>query len=193
MTCSDVKERTVAYLELDLDAPLVRDITAHLECCASCREEMEALRQVLVRLKRRSVPDPGDRFWHEFPDHVRRQLAQAHGELTPMERPPRRLLIWNRVPMRTRPMALAASVMLLLVGVWFLTGPHDKTAVLVDQPGGKTVAQTPVEPPPALQPDLPSLVDVHWEMFGDEDPDTILVDMAARLDQRTVDRLFGEI
>ena len=192
MTCNDVKERTVAYLELDLDASLVRDITAHLEGCAGCREEMEALRQVLVRLKRRSVPDPGDRFWNEFPDHVRRQLAQAHGGLAPMERSPRRLLAGYRIAMRTWPMALAASVM-LLVGVWLLTSPHDKTAVPLNQPGGKTVANAPVEPSQASEPDLPSLVEAHWEMFGDEDPDTILVDMAARLDQRTVDRLFGEI
>jgi hypothetical protein len=89
-------------------------------------------------------------------------------------------------------MALAASVM-LLVGAWFLTGPPDEGTVRVEQPPGQSVAEAPIERPPSLEPDLSNLVESHWEVFGDEDPDTVLVDMAAQLDQRTVDRLFGEI
>ena len=63
MQCNEIKERSVPYLELDLEASLVSDITVHLEGCADCRVEMEAVRQVLVRLKASSVPDPGERFW----------------------------------------------------------------------------------------------------------------------------------
>ncbi len=187
MICGEVKERTVAYLELDLEASLVRDVTAHLEGCAACRAEMEAVRQVLVRLKRRTVPDPGDRFWEEFPDQVRRQLAQARGEATRVKRlsPPFRS--WVGVSMRSWPMALAASVV-LLVGAWMLAGvfePRD------GGPSGKgqPVAQSPGEG----KSDLPHLVEADWEVFGEEDPDMVLVEMASRLDRRTVDRLFGDI
>jgi len=80
MTCHEIKELTVPYLELDLEPSRIRDVTVHLDGCAECRVEMEAVRQVLVRVKGVAVPDPGDRFWNEFPDKVRRGLAR--------ERPP---------------------------------------------------------------------------------------------------------
>ena len=35
--------------------------------------------------------------------------------------------------------------------------------------------------------------DADLETYWDDDPDTVLVEMAARLDRRTVDRLFGDI
>jgi len=187
MNCTDVKEWTVAYLELDLEASLVRNITAHLEGCPVCRDEMEAVRQVLVRLKRRAVPDPGDRFWNEFPDHVRHQLVHAQGEATPLQRPSRPLRLWTGIPVRSWPMALAASVA-LLVGAWMLAGvlePRNGGPALKEQP----VTQSPVEG----KSDLPHIVEADWEDFGEEDPDMVLVEMASRLDRQTVDRLFGEI
>lgn len=187
MICNEVRERTVPYLELDLDASLVREVTAHLEGCAECRAEMEAVRQVLVRLKGHAVPDPGDRFWHEFPDQVRRQLAQAQGEATPVKRLSRPLRSWAGISRRSWPIALAASVV-LLVGAWMLAGvfePRDG-----GPPGkGPTVAQSPVEG----KSELPYIVEADWEDFGEEDPDMVLVEMASRLDRRTVDLLFGDI
>jgi len=36
MTCNEIKELTVPYLELDLEPSRVRDVTAHLEGCAGC-------------------------------------------------------------------------------------------------------------------------------------------------------------
>jgi hypothetical protein len=193
MTCSEVGERTVPYLELDLDASLVRDITLHLDGCSGCRVEMEAVRQVMVRLKARTVPDPGEQFWREFPAGVRRHLAPAQSDVRPasgIARPRR----WLRVPQQVWPLALAASVM-LLIGAWFLTGLQ-----------GERVAQQRPEVPlkttaasgqhtlrAAAESDLPNLTEADWDIFEDEDPDTILVDMAANLDRRTVDRLFSEI
>lgn len=195
MQCNEVKERTVPYLELDLDASLVRDITVHIEGCAECRAEMEAIRQVLVRLKVRAVPDPGGQFWREFPEGVRRQLAQAHGGVVPMNRPAkRRLWLGNLKP--AWPLALAASVV-LLVGVWLVIGVQDERVVQRGQspeaPIKTTAASGQNSQLAAPEPDLPNIEESDWDMFEDEDPDTILVDMAARLDRRTVDRLFREI
>src|SRR2546426_11694074 len=59
MTCNEIKELTVPYLELDLEPSRVRDVTTHLNGCAGCRAEMEAVRQILVRVKGMAVPDPG--------------------------------------------------------------------------------------------------------------------------------------
>ena len=85
MTCNEIKELTVPYLELDLEPSRVRDVTTHLNGCAGCRAEMEAVRQVLVRVKGMAVPDPGDQFWRGFPQRVRREVAlcPAHVERDP--------------------------------------------------------------------------------------------------------------
>ena len=184
MTCQEIKELTVPYLELDLEPSRVRDVTVHLDGCAGCRAEMEAVRQVLARVKGVAVPDPGDRFWNEFPDTVRRELAR---ERTPI---PSRL----RKGMASWPMALAASV-LLLVGAWSLKGMFAQgPAPAPSQP--RAVAQAPkarVDQPPEAEPDLPQLAEADWHEFWDEDHDMVLAEMAARLDRQAVDRLFGDI
>src|SRR5437879_12280525 len=84
MTCNEIKELTVPYLELDLEPSRVRDVTTHLNGCAGCRAEMEALRQALVRVKGMAVPDPGDQFWREFPHRVRDEMARLQSTWTPL-------------------------------------------------------------------------------------------------------------
>ncbi len=185
MTCNEIKELTVPYLELDLEPSLVRDVTAHLDGCAGCRTEMETVRQVLVRVKGVTVPDPGDRFWKEFPEKVRHGLAR--------ERPTVRS-VWNAPWMPSWPMALAASL-LLLVGAWSLKGMLDQGPAPTP-PQQRAVAQAPKaqgNQPPAAEPDLPQLAEADWQEFWDEDHDLILAEMASRLDRRTLDRLFRDI
>lgn len=188
MMCNEIKELTVPYLELDLEPSRVRDITAHLEGCAGCRAEMEAVRQVLVRVKGVEVPDPGDRFWSEFSGGVRRELArereQGHGQVVPLRRPTRAVAGW--------PMALAASL-LLLVGAWFLRGAFEQGAAPAPS---RVVAQAPQardSQPPAAETDLPQVAEADWQEFWDEDHDLALAEMASRLDRKTVDRLFRDI
>jgi hypothetical protein len=186
MTCNEIKEFTVPYLELDLEPARVREVTIHLDGCASCRAEMEAVRQVLVRVKGVTVPDPGDQFWSEFPGRVRRELAHAQmkgqGEVTPL-RQPATARSWLRTAMW--PMALAASI-LLLIGAWSLKGLVEKGPV--QAPTEQTVAQTPQG-----SQNRPHLTDAELDPYWEDDPDTVLVEMASRLDRRTVDRLFGDI
>jgi hypothetical protein len=186
MTCNEIKEFTVPYLELDLEPVRVREVTIHLDGCAKCRAEMEAVRQVLVRVKGVAVPDPGDQFWSEFPGRIRSELAHAQmkgqGDVTPLRRP-----ISARSWLGTAmwPMALAASI-LLLIGAWSLKGLVEKGPV--QAPTEQTVVQTPQGPQ-----DLPHPTDADLEIYWYDDPDTVLIEMAAGLDQRTVDRLFGDI
>ena len=77
MNCHDIQEMTVPYLELDLSPSAVRQVTDHLEDCETCRVDMEAVRQVLVRVKGRTVPDPGEAFWQAFPEQVRHGLGRG--------------------------------------------------------------------------------------------------------------------
>lgn len=205
MICSEIKELTVPYLELDLEPARVRDVTIHLDGCANCRAEMEAVRQVLVRVKGVTVPDPGDQFWSEFPGRVRQELARAQvkgqGDVTPLRKPVS-ARSWLRTSMW--PMALAASV-LLLIGAWSLKGLIEKGAI--QAPNEQTVAQAPrLQPAPEQRPpepksqprqqlmasDLLHLTDAEMEPYWEDDP-MVLVEMASRLDRQTVDRLFGDI
>ena len=172
MTCNEIKELTVPYLELDLEPSLVRDVTAHLEACAGCRAEMETVRQVLVRVKGVAVPDPGERFWNEFHGQVRRELAR--------ERSP--VPSWQWTGIAGWPMALAASL-LLLVGAWSLKGLFEQGPAPSGQSGANI--QQAVE--------LSGLGDAGWEASWEDDPDTVLAEMASRLDRRTVDQLFRDI
>ncbi len=208
MTCNEIKGLTVPYLELDLEPSRVRDVTAHLEGCAGCRAEMETVRQVLVRVKGVTVPDPGDRFWSGFPDRVRRELAR--------ERPHIPSRLWKG--MAGWPVALAASV-LLLVGAWSVKGMLDQAPAPVTP--GLSASQAP-QIPPVRQAgsanetirsgeasrrleesgegrqghsgnERPALSVVDWENYWEEDPDAVLLEMTTRLDPQALDRLLADI
>jgi len=173
MTCNEIKELTVPYLELDLEPSRVRDVTTHLNGCAGCRAEMEAVRQVLVRVKGMAVPDPGDQFWRGFPQRVRREVARQQ---------PSARRTWNVIRAPGWSLAFAASL-LLVVGAWSLKGLLDTGPV----PSGQSVTQGP------NAADLPSLDDADWAPSWEDDPDMVLVEMATQLDRQTMDRLFADI
>jgi predicted anti-sigma-YlaC factor YlaD len=178
MNCHEIQQITVPYLELDLDPARVHEVTTHLESCPNCREEMEAVRQVLVRLKGQTVPDPGEQFWAAFPSVVRRRLGDRVGGT---ERQRKSFVrAWRSASLRVWPLALAASVM-IVAGTWFLTGGQ---WFHLDR-GQVTVTHTT---------DLPDFVEADWDrIWAEEDPDLALADLAAGLDPGTVDRLFKDI
>jgi Putative zinc-finger len=182
MTCNEIKELTVPYLELDLEPSRVRDVTTHLEGCADCRAEMEAVRQVLVRIGGMAVPDPGDRFWREFPHRVRHELERLQSTATALGEPSRYRWPWGRAVTARWTLALAVSL-LLVVGLWSVEGLLDRGM----GPPEQTVAQGP------NAEDLSNPGDVEWEAYWEDDPDTVLVEMATQLDRQTMDRLFAGI
>jgi hypothetical protein len=179
---------TVPYLELDLEAERVHQVTIHLEMCHACRIEMESVRQVLVKLKGRGVPDPGQRFWSEFPAQVRVGLLQAMAAASrpdPLPRPSYGL--WG--PWWS--WAAAASV-IILVGTWFLVGGQ------LLGTSGKDLSKNSSTPKieainSGRGSDLPDLGETDWDRAWDEDDPEVLVDIAARLDPLIVDRLFRDI
>jgi hypothetical protein len=196
MSCHDIKELTVPYLELDLEPSRVRDITAHLEGCAGCRAEMEAVRQVLVRLKGVTVPDPGERFWREFPDRVRRDVARermGRHDVMPLRMPAAASRMW---PAKWGwPMALAASL-LLVVGAWSLNGlfQDEMSPATPGQASAPSAGAQKSEPSvQTAAAELPHVTDAEWQQFWDDYHDMVLVEMASQLDRRTVDRLFAGI
>ena len=191
MTCNEIQNLTVSYLELDLDPNRVHQVTTHLEMCLACRNEMEAVRQVLVRLKGRVVPDPAEPFWREFPGRVRVRLLHARTDAK--EPSSKAQHFFSPVSLPRWSWALAASVSLLL-GAWLLIGgqffgksPGD---VFIRGGGAPKIEATNN----GHTPDLSDVAEVDWERaWDDDDQDMVLVDMAARLDPRILDRLFKDI
>ena len=189
MTCSDIRNMTVPYLELDLEGERVHQVTIHLETCHACRIEMESVRQVLVKLKGRGVPDPGQRFWTEFPGRVQEGLLHARAAVS---RPD--------PTAQTRPYGLwapwwswaAAASVIILAGAWFLVGGQ------LLGTSGKALSKNSSTPKieainSGRGSDLPDLAETDWDRAWDEDDPEVLVDIAARLDPLTVDRLFKDI
>jgi len=191
MTCNEIQNMTVSYLELDLDPNRVHQVTTHLEMCLACRNEMEAVRQVLVRLKGRVVPDPAEPFWREFPGRVRVRLLRARTDAK--EPSSKAQHFFSPVSLPRWSWALAASVSLLL-GAWLLIGGQ-----FFGRPPGDVftrggTAQKIEATNNGHGPDLSDVAEVDWERaWDDDDQDMVLVDMAARLDPRILDRLFKDI
>ena len=191
MTCNEIQNMTVPYLELDLAPDRVHQVTAHLEICLDCRIEMESVRQVLVRLKGRLVPDTGERFWNEFPDRVRAGLLHARTDAS--QPTPIAQRLFSRAPVAPWSWALAASVVLLL-GAWLLVGGQ-----FWGTSGGNLLTKGGLAPnSQAINnghgSDLTDVAEGDWDRTWDEDdPDMVLVDMAARFDPGVLDRLFKDI
>jgi hypothetical protein len=186
--CNDIRNMTVPYLELDLEAERVHQVTIHLEICHACRIEMESVRQVLVKLKGRGVPDPGQRFWTEFPAQVRVGLLQAGTAASRSDSKARRSYgLW--APWWS--WAAAASV-IILVGAWFLGGGQLSGTSGIDF--SKNSSTPKIEAGyNGRGSDLPDSTETDWDRAWDEDDPEVLVDIAARLDPLTVDRLFKDI
>jgi len=191
VTCSEIRNMTVPYLELDLEPERVHRVTIHLETCHTCSIEMESVRQVLVKLKGREVPDPGQRFWSDFPGRVREGLMHARALLSrPDPAAPTRLYrLWP--PWWS--WAAAASVILLL-GAWLLVGvqffgtPGNDLTTTSSAPRNEATSNG------SRGSDLADVAEMDWDKtWDDDDPDMVLVDIAAWLDPLTVDRLFTDI
>src|SRR5438128_10392664 len=182
MTCNEIKELTVPYLELDLEPSRIRDITTHLEGWAGCRAEMEAVRQVLVRVRGMAVPDPGDQFWREFPHRVRRELERLQSTATTLGGPSRYQWFWGRAVTAKWTLSLAASL-LLVVGAWSLKG-------LLDRETGPP-EQSVVQGPDAAE--LPSLGDGVGEAFWEDDHDMVVDGVAAELARQAMHRIVAAV
>jgi hypothetical protein len=110
---------------------------AHVETCASCREQVETVRAALREAMAVDVPDPSPLFWQHFQARVREGIARA---------PRPSMWAWIRVG-GFAPLA-AALVAVLAVGVAIFGGlTQGRWALLIDQhvaprvePSGTAVA-----------------------------------------------------
>ncbi len=123
-----------------LDGALPRDRAAHVDGCARCRDEAQALRQVLEQARQIAVPEPSPLFWDHLSARVNEGVAAA-----PRHDLARTAWVNLRAPL------LAAAALCLVVGLALLrvSAPSDEDTTAparaaVHQPGaiGSTAGET---------------------------------------------------
>ena len=126
--------------------------SGHLDECAACRADVEALRAVLARAADDRVPEPSPLFWDHFSARVSEALRDepipsSASWLSRLQRP---LTTWA--------VAAAALVLVILTVVWRAT-LHAPSPV-----GSFTAPSTVASTSPATSGELPALTP--------DDPDT---------------------
>lgn len=106
--CTLLQRWLPEYPDGDLPAFWKTRLRRHLEHCATCRQELAALKEVVEAIKATPVADPGPEFWAQFSRELHVKLAQAaHTAETAPEPPgPRRFKL---------PYLLGAPVLALLI------------------------------------------------------------------------------
>lgn len=131
------------YLSGDVSPQQQEEIAGHLEKCALCRTDLEAIRAALEMLRPR-LPLPSDErpaaYWNAFADAVERKLRNAR----------KRRSVWSEVweelttfvtrrPMVVSSLAGVAALLLVTVVLW-------RDIVTVGSPAGeKTANNIPVQ------------------------------------------------
>jgi hypothetical protein len=64
---------------LALDETLPPALAAHLASCAACRDDIEALRGVLARVREADVPEPSPLFWDYLASRVSDAISREPG------------------------------------------------------------------------------------------------------------------
>ncbi len=66
-----------AYVDAELDAAARAGVETHLQSCATCRRDLEALQSLQAALRHLEVPDPGQGYWAQFSPRVLDRLGEA--------------------------------------------------------------------------------------------------------------------
>jgi len=128
MNCREVQDQLIEFYENQLHGRDAEHIRDHLEICPLCREELSSIEKVIVRLKSQRLRDPGEVFWRDFPERVRKAFYEGDRNI----RISMVARIWERIYGFTtwlpfsKPVHAAVSIatLVLLIGglLFFKTG-----------------------------------------------------------------------
>jgi hypothetical protein len=115
----------------------------HVETCASCREQADALRGLLRETSSVTVPDPSPLFWDHLSARVRDGVAAAPA-------PDRSGWRWSGMR-RLVPMGAVAAVVIAAISGALMLRPvrTDPPVLMVNQPGAVTADVRPATLPDA--------------------------------------------
>lgn len=144
--CALIQRWLPDYPDGELSPFWKRRLQGHLARCPACRQEWEALQEVVAALQAAQVADPGPEFWGEFSRDLHLKLARANVE---QEGQPGRAASgwWYRLPL------VVGVPVLALVILW--VGTHLNELSLPGLPQAQKVAQK--EKKAAPRPEVPKL------------------------------------
>lgn len=112
-----------------LDAARQKRLERHLAACASCRADLEALRQLPEVLQTATVPDPGNAFWLQQRQAIGRTIRNLPEPSTGWS------LEWLRDAVRLSrwryPIAATAALLLALAVYRIAARPHESGSASV--------------------------------------------------------------
>ena len=126
--CALIQRRLPDYPDGDLSPFWKRQVASHLEVCPDCRQEAEALGEVMSLYRAHPLPDPEPAFWQDFQQELHLKLAQVNQ--TPAPAPWRLRLPYYLV-------GAGATAMVLVLAVYL--GPWSQPSAplhLAQAPGG---------------------------------------------------------
>jgi mycothiol system anti-sigma-R factor len=103
VTCREVEASLGPYLDSELDGAAAAAVAAHLETCTACAAQLERQRTLRAAIRAELPP-------YRAPDVLRARVLDAVREAAPRAGA-RRAASW-------RPLAVAASVVLVVAGTW---------------------------------------------------------------------------
>ncbi len=118
MNCQDVEARLGAYLDGELDASETAAVSAHLKGCPECAASLDRLRAVRTAV-RAELPA------YRAPDTLRMRIRDVVREAAPALSPAR--------PPAWRWLAVAAAVVLAVVGTWKVASDRGGENVLAEE------------------------------------------------------------
>jgi hypothetical protein len=158
MDCREVQDQLIEFYENQLGRRNAEQIRGHLGMCPGCREELRAIEKVIGGLKSQRLPDPGEAFWRDFPERVRKAFYEGERPI----RGPILLRVWEGIYANTKWFAFPkpdsaavsiATIVLVIAGLlffkagWFRTGSRGiEEGTLEDHFGGIGVVVSPFTP-----------------------------------------------
>lgn len=118
LDCKQTEERIIDALYGELSDSEQRQMEAHLDGCASCRQAYADMAATLNTMGQRTRKDPGPAFWDGYWDNLEEKLNEA-------DKPKSTILRWNGWAAR----ALAAAA-ILVIGIWLGRSTQQNTAPL---------------------------------------------------------------
>ncbi len=149
MTCQHLLSLLEDYVDNDLSATDRARVSEHLDCCATCRAEYEAIRNLKGLLKRQPTTDPGQPYWSEVSSLILARTVEA----APLAQSGRtlRLDTSERTTFIRALVSAAVSVSILVAALFLGSG------VELQQPVAVLVAKQPL----LISSSLTGLVDAN--------------------------------
>ncbi len=83
--CIFIRRKLYDYMENSLSQAASVKVKRHLECCAVCREKLEAMAQLIQAVEQKTAPQPSEEFWEGFKAGLHQKL---NARLSPSLRQP---------------------------------------------------------------------------------------------------------